>query len=118
MTQVLTPVADRFGTYRLIMGAAAFKLAAGVLIWLAGRRAWPVWALLFLGNRLAATAWGFYNLSFSDVSCCCCCCFRGLHAWLPNTFNQVELGGCWLETLGDVSFVRSLGPCVEPTPAI
>eukprot|EP00903_Cladosiphon_okamuranus_P018115 g16670.t1 len=67
MTQVLTPVADRFGTYRLIMAAAGFKLVAGTLMFVAGRRAWPVWALLFLGNRLAATAWGFYNLSFSDV---------------------------------------------------
>lgn len=68
MTQVLTPVADRFGTYRLIMAAAGFKLVAGVLMFVAGRRAWPVWILLFVGNRLAATAWGFYNLSFSDVS--------------------------------------------------
>lgn len=68
MTQVLTPVADRLGTYRLIMGAAVFKLAAGVLMFIVGRRAWPLWALLFLGNRLAATVWGFYNLSFSDVS--------------------------------------------------
>eukprot|EP00752_Nemacystus_decipiens_P008625 g7702.t1 len=67
MTQVLTPVADRFGTYRLIMGAAGFKLLAGALMFVAGRRAWPLWTLLFLGNRLAATAWGFYNLSFSDV---------------------------------------------------
>lgn len=70
MTQVLTPVADRFGTYRLIMGAAGFKLLAGALMFVAGRRAWPLWTLLFLGNRLAATAWGFYNLSFSDVSGC------------------------------------------------
>lgn len=70
MTQVLTPVADRFGTYHLIMGAAGFKLLAAVLMFVAGRRAWPVWTLLFLGNRLAATAWGFYNLSFSDVSFC------------------------------------------------
>lgn len=68
MTQVLTPVADRLGTYRLIMGAALFKLVAGALMFVAGRRAWPLWALLFLGNRLAATTWGFYNLSFSDVS--------------------------------------------------
>ncbi|CAM9634442.1 unnamed protein product, partial [Hapterophycus canaliculatus] len=67
MTQVLTPVADRFGTYKLIMGAAAFKLIAGMLMFAAGRQAWPVWMLLFLGNRLASTAWGFYNLSFSDV---------------------------------------------------
>ncbi|CAM9856807.1 unnamed protein product [Scytosiphon promiscuus] len=67
MTQVLTPVADRFGTYKLIMGAAAFKLVAGMLMFVVGRRAWPVWMLLFLGNRLASTAWGFYNLSFSDV---------------------------------------------------
>ncbi|CAN0538259.1 unnamed protein product, partial [Ectocarpus sp. 12 AP-2014] len=68
MTQVLTPVADRYGTYKLIMGAALFKLVAGVLMFACGRRAWPLWTLLFLGNRLAATAWGFYNLSFSDVS--------------------------------------------------
>ncbi|CAM9507886.1 unnamed protein product [Ectocarpus sp. 12 AP-2014] len=67
MTQVLTPVADRYGTYKLIMGAALFKLVAGVLMFACGRRAWPLWTLLFLGNRLAATAWGFYNLSFSDV---------------------------------------------------
>ncbi|CAN0480847.1 unnamed protein product, partial [Laminaria digitata] len=67
MTQVLTPVADRFGTYSVIMWAAMFKLVAGSLMWAAGGQAWPLWTLLFLGNRLAATAWGFYNLSFSDV---------------------------------------------------
>eukprot|EP00904_Undaria_pinnatifida_P006719 jgi/Undpi1/3177/HiC_scaffold_15.g06551.m1 len=67
MTQVLTPVADRFGTYRVIMWAAAFKLVAGSLMCVVGAQAWPLWTLLFLGNRLAATAWGFYNLSFADV---------------------------------------------------
>ena len=67
MTQVLTPVADRFGTYRVIMWAAVFKLVAGSLMWAAGGQAWPLWTLLFLGNRLASTAWGFYNLSFADV---------------------------------------------------
>lgn len=68
MTQVLTPVADRFGTYHLMLWAAAFKVLAGGVILAAGVRAWPVWAMMFLGTRLAGTVWGFYNLSFSDVS--------------------------------------------------
>lgn len=67
MTQVFTPIADRFGTYHLILWAAAFKLIAGAAMFCAGGQAWPLWALLFLGNRLAGTVWGFYNLSFSDV---------------------------------------------------
>lgn len=68
MTQILTPVADRFGVYSVMLYAAAFKVAAGCTTFAFGVRAWPVWALLFLGNRLAATVWSFYNLSFSDVS--------------------------------------------------
>lgn len=67
MVQVFTPIADRYGTYRLMMWAATFKLVAGSLMFCTAGRMWPLWALLFLGNRLAQTVWGFYNLSFSDV---------------------------------------------------
>ncbi|CAM9417617.1 unnamed protein product [Choristocarpus tenellus] len=67
MTQVLTPVANKFGTYRLIMGAAMFKLITGLTIAAGGVQLWPLWGFLFLCNRLSASVWGFYNLSFSDV---------------------------------------------------
>ncbi|CAN0331666.1 unnamed protein product, partial [Discosporangium mesarthrocarpum] len=68
MTQVLTPVANHFGTYQLMMWASIFKLVAGLAMCAGGVGLWPLWGTLFLLTRLSASVWGFYNLSFSDVS--------------------------------------------------
>ena len=65
--QILTPIANRCGLYKLILGVLQASYITGFFALSSGPHNPYAWGVLIIVQRFLFSAWGFYDLILADV---------------------------------------------------
>eukprot|EP00300_Choanocystis_sp_HF-7_P009720 c16599_g1_i2.p1 GENE.c16599_g1_i2~~c16599_g1_i2.p1 ORF type:complete len:413 (+),score=92.89 c16599_g1_i2:145-1383(+) len=66
-SQLMTPFANKFGTYKLVLTCTAGRFCVAVVIAMVGMHHHFIWATAYMLMILLARAGSFFDLSFADV---------------------------------------------------